>query len=219
MKKSTAALLLAAILPFSLFGCADGSSATNTPSNSAADESSAEKTPVKVSEPDFMGYLVSGSTNYIGMSMEEIEKSSGGEITKENGFQQDSIETGYLYYKYSLGEMDSMLAGRLKLDRAYDISCYLKCKDDVITCVQEEINGITKAEAAKICEDYIAALDGRLPDGYTQFKPSNRGKKYEVGFSKGVDDYVISMAYDENLGGDYDVTFALQTYAERYGMK
>ncbi len=218
MKKCSAALLLAAILPFSLFGCADGSSA-NIPSNSVADESSAENSPVTISEPDFMGYLISSSTNYIGLSMEEIKQASGGEITKENGIQQDSFETGCLYYQYSLGKTDSMLAGRLKLDQAYDISCGLKCRDDVIICVQEKIDGITKAEAEKICEDFLAALDGRLPDGYTQFKPSDRGKKHEVGFSKGVDDYVISMTYDEDLEGNYGVTFALQIYAERYGMK
>lgn len=222
MKKQTAALLLLTLMPFSLAGCADSSKDEPDVTVSYYDDSSSEeeaKTPAVVSEPDFMGYLVSGSTNYIGMSMDDIKQETGGEISIENGVESESSEIGYLYYIYSLGQKDSMLGGRLKLDQAYDISCYLKCKDQIIKCVKEEINGLTKEEASKICEDFIAAFDGKLPEGYTQFSPSKRGKTYEVGFTKSVDDYVISMTSDETLDGDYRVSFALQIYAERYGMK
>lgn len=218
MKKNTAALLLFTLLPFSLFGCADSSTAEPAVADTNSEISDEETAPAIVSEPDFMGYLISGGTNYIDMNLDDIKQATNGEISKESGIEEQSVDTGYLYYTYSLGQKDSMLGGRLKLDQAYDISCSLKCKDNVIKCVSEEITGITKEEAAKICDDFIAAFDGKLPEGYTQFTPSKRGKTYEVGFTKGVDDYVSSMTYRENLDGDYRVTFALQIYSERYGM-
>ena len=191
---------------------------TQSTSDSVSAESNSQISAATGSEPDFMGYLLNGSTNYIGMRVDDFIQDLGYAFSKENCIQQESVDTDYQYYQYSLGTMNSMLAGKIKLDRQHDIVCSLKCKDDVIKCAKETITGITKDEAKKICDDFLTAFDGKLPDGYTQFTPSKRGKKYEVGFSKGIDDYVISMTYDETLEGDYEVSFALQIYAERYGM-
>lgn len=224
MKNRKWVILLAGVTL--LCGCSESNagsrSASEKPqsvSDSAPAESSSQKSAPTGSEPDFMGYLVSGGTNYIGMPIDAFFQELGDSFTKENCIQQESVDAGSQYYQYSLGSMNSMLAGNIKLDQQYDIICSLKCKDDVIKCAKETITGITKDEAKKICDDFLTAFDGKLPDGYKQFTPLKHGKKYEVGFSKGTDDYVISMTCDETLEGDYEVFFALQIYAERYGMK
>ena len=227
MKMKKIMLLAFTLAAVSLTACG-GNKTVDVPNDSSVveenttnDDASAEDTAVKTAEePDFMGFLVGdGDTEYINMSFDEFVAAAGSSFAKENGTSGDSIDDGVSYMQYSLGRMDSLLAGRVDLGKEYDVTCTLKIEDDKVKCVKETIEGITKDEAEAIANAFIEAFDGKLADGYVQFKPWEHGRKHELGFSKGVDDYVFSMTYDEDLDGEYFIYFSIQIYSERYGMK
>ena len=225
MKKITAELLSLIMALAVCAGCSDsGSSKTASESKAAATqpaESAAadEKKAAALDEPDFMGFLVGdGSTEFIGMSESDFNNAAGGKFTKENAADYNNDFSDEVTAAYSLGSKDTMLGGRVSLGKAYDLSCVLQFKNDKLTCAKLRIDKLTKDEADKIAQAFLDAFEGKLPEGYTQFKPVEHGKKKEVGFSKTADDYIISVTRDENLSGDTYLFFAIQNYAERYGM-
>ena len=220
MKKMIIAALSFVMTISAFTACGDNSSSNSTASFESFSESEEESKKVTVvDEPDLMGCFVGdGDTEFIHMTHDELSKATNGQLAKENAFDVNADDE-FSVEKFSLGKKDSMLGGRLGLDKEYDITLTLSYKNDELRYAKETIEKITKEEAKKILDDFIMAFDGKLPEGYTQFTPSERGRVLEVGFTKGMEDYVFSMTYDEDLDGDYYVYFGIENYAERYGMK
>lgn len=226
MKKTIAAILSLTLIVSALAGCSDsGSSKTDAVSSvqTADNEATGSQAPAKTNplneEPDFMGMFVgSGSTEYIGMTSEEFNKATNNIFTKDNAYDYESFGDGDVNAKYNMGSKDSILGGRVSLWKKFDVVCTLKFKSDKLSEIQLRIEKLEKDEAKVITDNFLAAFEGKLPEGYKQFTPVKHGKKSESGFTKGQDDYVFSVTTDENLDGDTYLYFSMQIYAERYGM-
>ncbi|MBR1751486.1 MAG: hypothetical protein IJ740_11525 [Ruminococcus sp.] len=222
MKKTILALLSLSLVLGMMTGCGNNDSSKKTGTDSAVSQSggelSSEEKKQAVEEPDIMGFFTGDSkTEFIGMTAEEFEKETGSSIVKDNALEYTE-DDGMIFAKYSLGSKDSMLGGRVKLAKAYDQTLATSFKDGKLKVLSVRISKITKDEAITICDDFIKAFEGKLPEGYVRFPDSERGKDVEVGFTKGVEDYCISMTRSEDFDGDYGISFDLQNYAERYGM-
>ena len=224
MKRTVILLALALAAAGAFSGCGNSSSSSSQ-SSSAGDvsqpgqgeESSANAG--TVAEPDFMGMFVGdGGKEYIGMSLDEMNSITDNAFTEEKAAKYDDYD-GVITCENPLGRSDTMLGGRVKLSKEYDQTLKTEFKDNTLKAASIRIEKITKEEAEAICDAFIAAFDGKLPEGYEKFPVSERGKTVEVGFTKSVDDYVLSMTRSEDLDGDYYVFFEIQIYAERYGMK
>ena len=205
-----------------LTSCGDNSSSADTASYADTGSQSSETSaaPVISSEaPDVMAFFLGESdTEFIGMSKADFDEATGEIFTEKNAVTCEKSGENSLFAKYSLGKADSILNGRVPLSKEYDISCAFTFKDDKLIKVTVTAQPMSREEADAICEAFLKAFDGKLPEGYTQFKPSERGKVREVGFTRTKDDYCISVTRDENLDGEKYVHFDLQMYSERYGL-
>ena len=220
MKKILAAALSLVIIA-SFAGCNDKGSSSDkgsTSSQSQSDNSSSAQAAVTVKETDVMAaFTGDGGAEVIGMSKEEFDEATGGSFTEQNAAEYEDYD-GSIYAKYSLGKVDSILGGRVKLPAEHEAFQTVNFKDGKLTKLTIKLENVTKDEAKTVQDNFIKAFDGKLPEGYKQFAPLDHGKKYEVGFSKGVHDYVFSVNRDENLDGEIYVSFAIEKYDERYGM-
>ena len=223
--KKTLAAALALIMALAAFtGCSDkdsssGSKSGSLPTSSAAQTGgTAEPVPAdKV--PDVMGALTGdGGSEVIGMTKEDFDKATDNSFTEKTAIEYEDGGDGDIYAEFSLGKSDSILGGRVALGKEYDIVSTLSFKGGKLIKYTEKIRNIEKEEADKISETFLKAFDGKLPEGYTQATPVEHGSKREVGFTKGIHDYCISMNRDKNLDDEYYLTFALEKYDERYGM-
>lgn len=223
IRKITAALLSLALTLTALAGCGDSGSSseksTDTTSfaQNAGDTDGGESAPAILEEPDFMGFLTGESdTNYYNMKSDEFDQLTGGVFNEQNAIEYSDWEgiTG----KYSLGKKDSILGGRVKLDKEYEVICILSFKKNKLKEMSLRIDGLTVDEADKICADFLKAFEGKLPDKYEAYPPLEHGNIYEVGYVSGVDDYIVSMRRNRAMSDDYYVLFTLENYAERYGM-
>ena len=217
MKRIMAAAA-ALVLIFALAGCSEsGSSSSSSEQTQSSESVSLQAAPVG-KEPDVMAAFTDGSGDeLIGMSKDEFDKATGGCYTEQNSISH-SEDNGKGYTKISLGKSDSILGGRVKLGKEYDIVSAVAYKDNKITKLTIDIENITKEEADVIGDNFIKAFDGKLPEGYKQFTPVEHGSKREVGFTKGIHDYCFSVNRDKNLDDEYFASFAIQKYDERYGM-
>lgn len=227
IKRITAAILSLTLSLTMLAGCAS-SSKENEAQNSAAQaaydsaiaaaEEEEAKTDTVVDEPDFLAFLTGESdVNFYDMSFEELSEATGGQLNTENATEyNESSGTA----RYSLGKKDSILGGRLSLPRECEVYCTLGFKDNKLKEMHIKVEGFTEEEATKLCDDFLAALDGKLPEGYEQFAPVGpmSGSSCEIGYSKGVDDYIVSLKR-QYFSGDYYIEFTLDVYSERYGME
>ena len=220
MKKILATALSLTLAFSALTACGDSSSSSGStaPAASSAEQSSAVQPKTAVAEPDLLAHLIDGKPDYIGMTREEFDDATQYAYSDKNAIDHQEEEGTGTYDKYSLGSSDTMLHGRLKLDKAYEQYLTLSFTDGKLSKATVRIEKITKEEAIKICDDFLKAIDGKLPEGYTQFKPVEHGRMCEVGFTKDRDDYVVSMRRDEDFDGDYFVFFDLEIYSQRYKM-
>lgn len=226
IKRITAAILSLSLMLISLSGCGDssGSSSEKTADNSSAAQNmddtadDGDSAPAVLEEPDFMGFLTGeSSTDYYNMKSDEFDQLTGGVFNEQNAVEYSDWEgiTG----KYSLGKKDSILGGRVKLDKEYEVLCILSFRKNKLKEMSLRIDGLTVEEADKICADFLKAFEGKLPEKYEAYPPLEHGNIYEVGYVGRVDDYIASMRRDRAMSDDYYVLFTLENYAERYNMK
>lgn len=221
MKKTFAFLTALVIAAGAFTGCADkGSSSDNggTALQSQEDSSQEDKA-VVVTAPDVMAPLIGeGGSDFIGMDEKTFNDVTGGKLTKDTAAEYD--EDGKVTYaRYSLGTTDTMLSGRVKLPKEYDISATVTFEKGKLKKYTEKIDKLTMEETDAIFETFLKAFDGKLPEGYKECTPVEHGKLKEVGFTRTAQDLVVSMKRDENLDGDIYLYFAIENYAERYNMK
>lgn len=220
MKKILAILASLAISAAALTACSDKGSSSQSDTASAfqaqAGDSEAEKPAVVVKEPDIKSVITSGA-EFINISNDKLLEATDGTFTKENAMVYDETDNE-VYAKYSLGKSDSILNGTVKLPAEYEVTTTVNFVKGKLKKYTEYVGNVTKEDADQILDNFIAAYDGKLPDGYTQFKPVEHGKHKEVGFSKTVNDLVISVTKDEHLDGEIYVYFNIEIYAERYQM-
>lgn len=222
MKKFITLAILSAMTLTMLTGCSGKSSSKDESQTFTVSEAAglveAMNEPVVVDEPDAMAYLLGESdTVYIGMSVKEFEKATGGTITEKNASKYNK-DDGVIYEEFSLGKKDSILGGRLSLGDKYDQKLVLTFKDDKLKEFAVTVTGLTKEQSTAICDSFIDTFDGKLIKGYEKTTVSEHGKRLEKGFGKGRDDYIATMTRDDTLDGDYIARFSMQIYSERYGM-
>lgn len=227
IKRITAVILLLALTLTMLAGCSSKADKENEAQNSAAQaayesamaemEAEENKTETVVDEPDFLGFLTGASdTNFYGMSFEEFTQATDGQCTAESAVEYNT-DNGRV--KYYFGSKDSILCGRLQLPRECDVYCDLSFNKNELKAMAIKVEGFTEEEATKLCDDFLEALDGKLPEGYEQFAPVGpmSGNSCMIGYSKGVDDYIVALER-HYFSGDYYIEFTLDIYSERYGM-
>lgn len=220
INRITAVLLSLAVSITMLAGCGDSSkdSISDVQSHSGSAADSESSAPTTLEEPDFMGYLTGTSTtDFYNMSTEEFNNATGGVFIPENALEYDDWDG--IYAKYTLGKKDSILGGRLKLEKEYEIFCILNFKKDKLKEMSLRIDDLTEEEAKKICNDFLKAFEDKLPDGYEEYPPLEHGNIYEVGYVGKYDDYIASMRYNTYLSDKYYILFTLENYSERYGLK
>lgn len=217
--KESLLVLIACSLVFVLAGCGGGSSSAGESTAVSSQVSQETKSnSASAAEPDFIGvYVGEGDTDFLDMTTDEFVSATGGAFTESTASKYDVFDED-ITAEYSLGKKDSMLGGRLKLAKEYELTLVTEFKSDKLKAVKIRIDKLTKDEAVAVCDDFIKALDGKLPEGYERFPDSERGKTVEVGFTKSTSDNIFSMTRSEDLDGDYYVFFDLENYAERYGM-
>ena len=220
IRKAAAAILSLTMALTMLVSCGDNDSSKSAATNSTAantstadDESKSEAKGTVVEEPDFLGGLIDGKTEYYNMSYEEFSKD--GKYTKENALDVSEDGSGMLL-KFSLGSKDSFVGGRVKLDKAYDMVCKVEFSNNQIKRCAVQIDKLTSEEAQAICDKFMADLKENLPEGYQKATASKFGKRYEDGYCKGRRDMIYTIKRDEDFNGDYYVEFIYDNYAERY---
>lgn len=220
IKRITAAIISLAMALTMLAGCGKNDSSSYTQADfyeefygNTSEEDEPE--PVIVDEPDFMGFLTGASeTDFYDMSFEEFKQATGGQFTEENAV--DHNDSGALRYTYYLGEMDSMLCGRVKLPKKCEVYCTVRFEKDKLKYMALDIEGVSGEEAKTICDNFITAFEGKLPEGYERFPDSERANVYEVGFTRTWSDFVVSMTRTWDHDDLYDICFSLEIYEERY---
>ena len=225
MKKTIAAILSLTMALTMLAGCGDNdssskntanSSSANTDAGSSADNGSkADTKGTVVEEPDFLGGLIEGKTEFYGMSYEDFSKAGDGKYTKENAMEVIE-EDGSLFMRFALGSKDNFAGGRVKLDKAYEMVCKVSFKDNALKRGSVRIENISKEEAKTICDKFMADLKENLPEGYKKARASEFGKRFEDGYCKSERDMIYSIKRDEDFDGNYYVEFIYDNYAERY---
>lgn len=223
IKRITLAIISLALALTALAGCGgSGSSEKSSGKSSSAqtedDTEDGESAPAILEELDFMGFLTGESdTNYYNMKSDEFDQLTGGVFNEQNAVEYSDWEgiTG----KYSLGKKDSILGGRVKLDKEYEVLCILSFRKNKLKEMSLRIDELTLEEADKICADFLKAFEGRLPEKYEAYPPLEHGNIYEVGYVSSADDYIVSMRRNRAMSDDYYVIFTLENYAERYNMK
>lgn len=218
MKKLTITLTAFSLAMASMTACSgnESSESKETP----VQASSAEKSGTSVKEPDLMGFLTGeNDIEFIGMTTDELAEATGGELTPENAEEYNDYDKENVIAVYPLGKKDSILGGKVALPAQCEPVLKLQFSDGVLKCANILVENISKEDADKIAENFLSAFDGKLPDGYEQFSPVEHGNHREVGFTKGIDDYAVSVKRDDNLDGEFYANFAIQIYSERYGMK
>lgn len=219
MRKTITAILALTMALTMFAACGDGDSSKSTENSTAANSSTADaesKSETKgavVEEPDFLGGLLDGKTEYYNMSYEDFSKD--GKYTKENALEVTEDGKGMLL-KFSLGSKDSFVGGRVKLDKAYEMVCKIEFNENKIKRCAVQIDKLTRSEAQSICDKFMDSLKDNLPEGYQKARASDHGKRYEDGYCKGERDMIYTIKRDENLDGDYYVEFIYDNYAERY---
>lgn len=217
-KRIAAAFLLLALALTAFTGCGKeaikGTEKNADSSSAVQDEDSG---PVIVDEPDFMGFLTgTSSTDFYNMSVEEFEQATGGQFNEENAVEYhdwDGIRADYY-----LGKTDTILCGRVNIGKECDVYCTVSFKKNKLKTMSIEAEGFTKEETDKICEDFLKAFEGKLPEQYEAYPPLEHGDIYEVGYNHGYDDFIISLRRDRNMADVYRILFTLENYSERYGM-
>ena len=221
MKKTFAFLTALVIAAGAFTGCADKVSSSDNGGTTlqSQEDSSQEDKAVAVTAPDVMAPLIGeGGSDFIGMDEKTFTDVTGGKLTKDTAAEYDE-EGKVTYARYSLGTTDTMLSGRVKLPKEYDISATVTFEKGKLKKYTEKIDKLTMEETDAIFETFLKAFDGKLPEGYKEFTPVEHGKLKEVGFTRTTKDLVVSMKRDENLDGDIYLYFAIENYAERYNMK
>jgi hypothetical protein len=233
IRKAAAAILSLTMALTMLAGCGDNDSSksaatnstsqnTSTTENSASDDGNSEAAPEgTLTEPDFLSSLTGGSgPDFYNMSYEDVNKQLGVILSMDNCQVFTNDNKGNITAKYYIGKTDSMLCGRVKLAKEHNVSVTFTFEDNKLKKMSVKAEGLDDAkEADAIAEDFLKALDGKLPEGYVQFTPVEHKKSREVGFTRNKEDFCVSVKRDESLDGSYYALFNLENYAERYNMK
>lgn len=217
MRHFAAALLAAVIAVSALCGCADRSANNVSKATSAESDKEEAKTPV-VEETDFMAcFLGGGETNYLGLTLDEFNSLTGNIYNEENAVEYD-LDFGQL--TYSLGDLDSIFCGRAKFDKAYPVTCIISIKDNKVKEIFYHIgDDDSQGDPGAVCKVIADCLAENLPEDYNGEYDYPVGGADSARFANSVDGYVFSVCHSNVGGSDYPVTFSLESYKDKYGMK
>ena len=218
MKRIIASVLALAVCA-ALAGCGSSDSSTaagGTSSTAAAAASSTAEAPAStaVKEVDFMSSFLGGSgKNYLGMNLADLNADTGSEYDENHAADFDK---DYGQATYSLGEVDSILGGRVKFGGKLPVSITLFFDGDRIKKVLYKIEE-GSVDSAAVCKSISDVLKNGLPSEYKGEFDYKSGGKDSARFASDVNGYVFEVKHFSLDDTGYPVHFSLESYKDKYG--
>ena len=169
----------------------------------------------EIEETDFMAFILDGGdTNYLHMTIDELNAATGDSYIEENSIDYDMSMD---YATYSYGELDSLFCGRVKFDDKLPVECTLSFRDGKIVCITYSIEkGDTEVDPKSVSDSIAACLAEKLPEDYNaEYDRQPEGKDSAV-FANTVDGYVFTVKHFDLDGSGFPVKFSLETYKDKY---
>ena len=222
-----AALSVLTVTTGAIFGCG---AAKDEPLNAnitavedaaeAEDAEAAEEIPATpvLKETDFLGFILGGNdTQYLHMTLDELNEVTGGVYTEENAKEFDM---DYDYAMFSFGELTGLFCDRTEFCGKLPVDCKLGFKDDKIVNITYYIypgnETIDSASISDILAEYLAE---KLPEDYHgEYDRQPEGKNSAV-FANTVDGFVFTIKHMDIDGSGYPVLLKFETYKDKYGME
>lgn len=214
--KTTAALILALLIAAG--GTACGNSG-ETPAEVIVSETTAVQETVVQSEKivedtDFLEFYLTGSgTDYLDLSIDEFNEKTGNIYIEQNALEYDP-DIGFA--SFSLGEVGSLLDGRISLGGEFPVLLGISCKDGRIVRITYTVEK-TAADAMTVSDAVAEYLKSNLSFEHTSEYDYPAAGKGSARFTDSMRGFVFSVFHFDKDSAGYPVNFTIETYSDQKG--